>query len=277
MTALLTQIDTETLSNQNISAALLVSTFTNTTRIRKVAVNVFADQVAGGGDYEIYCTIQRAGAGSAYKSPVTTVTVAASVTAVVFPSIFLMLNATDVLKTYIKGLAGDTTTPDIIVDVNEELPLADGAIVAATFGAGAIDAAAIADNAIDAGAIAANAITAAKIADGAIDAATFAAGAIDAAAIADSALDALTFTAVICTGTVGSGSTTTSIVCSAITPASTVNDQFVGRIIIFDRATTTAALRGQATDITAWVHATTTATVTALTTAPVSGDTFHVL
>lgn len=162
------------------------------------------------------------------------------------------------------------------VDANA-LAIANGTIVAATFGAGAIDAAAIADNAIDAGAIAANAITAAKIADGAIDAATFAAGAIDAAAIADSALDALTFTAVICTGTVGSGSTTTSIVCSAITPASTVNDQFVGRIIIFDRATTTAALRGQATDITAWVHATTTATVTALTTAPVSGDTFHVL
>lgn len=154
---------------------------------------------------------------------------------------------------------------------------AAGAIDAAAIATGAIDADAIADNAIDAGAIAANAITAAKIADGAIDAATFAAGAIDAAAIADSALDALTFTAVICTGTIGVGSTTTSIVCSAISPASAVNDQFVGRIMIFDRATTTAALRGQATDITDWVHATTTATVTALTTAPASGDSFHIL
>jgi hypothetical protein len=135
MTALLAQIDTETTTNGDISSALLVSTFTNTSRIRKVAINVFADQVAGNGDYEVYCTIQRAGAGSAYKSPVTTVTVASGVTSVVFPSIFLMLNATDVLKTYLKGLAGDDTTPDIIVDVNEELPLADGAIARATFAA----------------------------------------------------------------------------------------------------------------------------------------------
>lgn len=80
----------------------------------------------------------------------------------------------------------------------------------------------------------------------------------------------------IVTGTCDAGSSTTSVIASATSPASGVNDQFNGRIIIFDEATTTAALRGQATDITDYVHATKTFTVTALTTAPASGDTFTI-
>lgn len=70
-----------------------------------------------------------------------------------------------------------------------------GLIAAATFAAGAIDAAAVADGAIDAATFAAGAINAAAVADGAIDAATFAAGAINAAAIADAAIDNATFAA----------------------------------------------------------------------------------
>lgn len=78
--------------------------------------------------------------------------------------------------------------------------------------------------------------------------------------------------------TVGSGSTTTSIVTGAFSPSGAVADQFKGRIVVFDNDTTTAALRGQATDITASSNsATPTLTVTALTTAPVSSDTFSVL
>lgn len=78
--------------------------------------------------------------------------------------------------------------------------------------------------------------------------------------------------------TVGSGSTTTSIVTSAFAPAGAAADQFKGRIVIFDNDTATAALRGQATDITASSNsATPTLTVTALTTAPSSGDTFSVV
>lgn len=73
--------------------------------------------------------------------------------------------------------------------------------------------------------------------------------------------------------TIGSGSTTTSIVASSFSPASAVNDQWNGRILIFAADTTTTALRGQATDITDYVHGTLTMTVTALTTAPSSGDT----
>jgi len=78
-------------------------------------------------------------------------------------------------------------------------------------------------------------------------------------------------------GTVGSGSTTTSIVTSSVTPATSVADQLKGRIVTFSDDTTTAALRGQSTDITASsASATPTLTVTALTTAPASSDTFTV-
>lgn len=74
-------------------------------------------------------------------------------------------------------------------------------------------------------------------------------------------------------GVVGAASTTTSIVTSSLTPAASVTDQFKGRIVVFDKDTATANLRGQATDITASTSGG-VLTVTALTTAPSSGDTF---
>lgn len=78
-------------------------------------------------------------------------------------------------------------------------------------------------------------------------------------------------------GTVGVGSTTTSIVSSALAPAGSVMTQFKGRNITFADNTTTAALRGQMTDITSsTASATPTFTVTALTTAPVAGDLFSI-
>ncbi len=79
----------------------------------------------------------------------------------------------------------------------------------------------------------------------------------------------------ICLGTVGSASTTTSIVTSALDPAAAVTDQYKGRIVIFDRATTTTNLRGQATNITGNTSGG-VLTVTALSDAPVSGDTFTI-
>lgn len=79
-------------------------------------------------------------------------------------------------------------------------------------------------------------------------------------------------------GTVAGSATTTSITTSAMSPATSVSDQVKGRIVVFDHDTTTAALRGQATDITASsASATPTLTVTALTTAPASGDTFTIV
>lgn len=78
-------------------------------------------------------------------------------------------------------------------------------------------------------------------------------------------------------GTCGSGSSATSVVASSLSPASAVADQFKGRVIIFAADTITAALRGQATDITAFNHGTQTFTVSMLTTAPASGDTFVIV
>jgi hypothetical protein len=78
-------------------------------------------------------------------------------------------------------------------------------------------------------------------------------------------------------GTVGLGSTPTSIITSSLIPAGSVADQFKGRLITFSDDTTTAALRGQSTDITAsTASATPTLTVTPLTTAAAAGDTFSI-
>lgn len=72
-----------------------------------------------------------------------------------------------------------------------------------------------------------------------------------------------------------SGTPTTTTMVSNI--GVTVDDQFNGRTILFASDTTTAALRKQGTDITACTAATNTLTFTALTTAPVSGDTFVIV
>lgn len=78
-------------------------------------------------------------------------------------------------------------------------------------------------------------------------------------------------------GTVSTSSTTTSVTTSAMSPATSVADQLKGQILMFDHNTTTAALRGQKTDITASsASATPTLTVTALTHAPSNGDTFTI-
>ena len=80
-------------------------------------------------------------------------------------------------------------------------------------------------------------------------------------------------------GTAGAGGALGSITTSAWSPggAGVVSGQFIGRTVIFDATTATAALQGQATNITAnTAGATPTFTVTNLTTVPASGDTFGV-
>ncbi len=110
---------------------------------------------------------------------------------------------------------------------------------------------------------------------------TWTSGAIVAGALASDALNAIRDRLIertVLRGTVGAASTTTSVVTSAMSPATSVADQLKGRIVIFDHNTVTAALRGQASDITASsASATPVLTVTALTTAPASGDTFTIV
>jgi hypothetical protein len=74
-------------------------------------------------------------------------------------------------------------------------------------------------------------------------------------------------------GTVGTGSTTTSIVTSSLDPPAIATDQFKALILGFPEDTTTTALRGQKTRITTSA-VDGTLTVEGLTNAPVSGDVF---
>jgi hypothetical protein len=77
-------------------------------------------------------------------------------------------------------------------------------------------------------------------------------------------------------GVVTTGATTTSIPTSSLAPAASVTDQFLGRVIIFNNLTTTAALRGQAVRITGSTSGG-VFTVTAMTSTPASGDTFKIV
>src|SRR5262245_21788440 len=79
-------------------------------------------------------------------------------------------------------------------------------------------------------------------------------------------------------GIVSGSPTTTNIPTSIMFPACSIANQFVGRIIIFDYNTTTAALRGQATKIDSNTSGgVLTVAAASLTTAPVTGDTFQIL
>lgn len=108
-------LQTGSLSNQNISSALAVGSYTADAD-RMVVVQVLADQVAGNGDYEFYLTLRVNGAGSHYRLiPVTSAAAASGLTAVGAQSGMVAVRSGDVLTVYLKGLAGDNATPDTIV------------------------------------------------------------------------------------------------------------------------------------------------------------------
>ena len=107
-------LETDSLSNQNISSPLAVGAYTADAD-RWIAAQVFADQVAGNGDYYLYLTLQINGAGSSYKSGITTLTAASGVTAIFGQTVYIFVRSGDIVTAYLDGLAGDTTTPDTIV------------------------------------------------------------------------------------------------------------------------------------------------------------------
>jgi len=75
-------------------------------------------------------------------------------------------------------------------------------------------------------------------------------------------------------GTAAAGTLSTTQMTSDVGNA---DDSLNGRVIIFKEDTTTAALRGVATDVTDFANATGIFTFTAIPTAPVNGDTFVVV
>jgi len=120
-------LETDTLSNVDISSFLEVGSYTADINRSSLMMNVLVDNIAGSGNYEVYVTQQRGGIGSEYQSA-NTVLPAGVVTSIKFPSIILPILATDIIRIYLKGLGGDVS-----VDVISEFwvldsPLGVGAI-----------------------------------------------------------------------------------------------------------------------------------------------------
>ena len=108
-------LETDSLSNQDISSALAIGAYTADAD-RLILVQFMADQIAGNGDYVFYVTLRINGAGSSYQLvPTTTATVASGVTAIGGQSAMIAVRSGDVLTVYLDGLAGDNSTPDTIV------------------------------------------------------------------------------------------------------------------------------------------------------------------
>ena len=108
-------IETDSLSNQDISSAVEIGSYTADAD-RSVLCQFFADQVVGDGDYVFYLTLQIGGAGSFYVMvPKTLGAVAAGETAISGQSIAVNVRSGDIIKVYLDGLAGDTVTPDTTV------------------------------------------------------------------------------------------------------------------------------------------------------------------
>ena len=111
------QLATATFLNQDLHAALLSYTFAADAD-RGIFFRLFLDQIAGGGNYTAYLTVQRLGAGTAFRGvPLTTATVPSGVTAVMLTTGILAVKSGDVVNVYVVGLASDTTTPTVIVEV----------------------------------------------------------------------------------------------------------------------------------------------------------------
>lgn len=108
-------LETDSASNVDISSATKIGEYT-ATGDRFVMAQVFVDQVAGNGDYELYATLKIGGSGSAYRFiPITSAKAASGVTAIGAVSGWIPVRSGDVVAIYIDGLAGDNTTPDVVV------------------------------------------------------------------------------------------------------------------------------------------------------------------
>jgi len=123
------RLTVNSLSDQDISSTLLVGTYTADAD-RTLFIRLFVDQIAGGGDYSAYITLQRDGAGTEYTAVTTTIAVPGGVTNLVVHTMALPVKSTDVMKVYLTGLPGDTTTPDVICEFWEDN--------VATLGAGSV-------------------------------------------------------------------------------------------------------------------------------------------
>jgi len=173
-------------SNTNISVATATEIGSYTaTDYRLVFARLYAQDLAGSGDYIYYATLTPSGLSEAIIGTKTTQTLAAGETKLAGMSVPMILNAGDVFKVYLDGLAGDTTNVDTRVwfyDANDPATAVLDAVAADyddanSIGAKINDIATVAqiqsglstfDPLTDNVTLADNGITAAKLADDAI-------------------------------------------------------------------------------------------------------------
>jgi hypothetical protein len=156
--------------NDNISivAATVVGSYTCNAD-RAVYATLYAQGLAGNGDYVYHVTVTPSGLSEA-EALKTTQTLGATTYVLWGQTIPITIRNGDVMKVYLKGLAGDGATPDTRVNFFEDAALqpttadrtldvdANGGAEVGSFQAGAITAAALATGAIDADALATDAV-----------------------------------------------------------------------------------------------------------------------
>ncbi len=107
---------TDILENQDITSALNIGSYTAGSE-RALMIRTFIDDIDGSHDYSIWVTIDRNGAGTAYRvEPITTVSVAAGVTAIAFQTILMPISNSDIARVYIQCAAESAADVDTIVE-----------------------------------------------------------------------------------------------------------------------------------------------------------------
>lgn len=115
-------LETDSLSDQDISSPLAIGAFT-ATGDQRISCIAFADQLAGDGSYVWHITLQINGSGSHHILERVTQVAAAGETALGHQFEPIDVRSGDVLTVYIDGLAGDTTTPDTVVRWADVTPI----------------------------------------------------------------------------------------------------------------------------------------------------------
>jgi hypothetical protein len=120
-------IELDSLDNTSIAAVTAVGSYTCDAD-RMVFATLYAQGLAGGGDYIYYVTVTPNGL-SEGEGLKTTQTLGATTYVLFAQTIGVALRNGDVMKVYLDGLGGDTATPDIRVNFYE-----DGALAPTTAG-----------------------------------------------------------------------------------------------------------------------------------------------
>jgi len=120
-TAILLQSDV--LANVDISSPTLIGSYTADAN-RMLMIQLFLDQVVGGGIYTFYARIQLGGVGSIYTIlPKTSATAAGGETSIAAQSIIVSARIGDVVEVFVQGLPADVLIDSVVrwFELSEQL------------------------------------------------------------------------------------------------------------------------------------------------------------